>query len=151
MGIGLGGFIDGIVLHQMLQWHHLVSHIEGLEPDTLHALQVNTLADGAFHLLAWVCVLAGSTLGIRAWRQGGLAPSWGFHFGLVIVGWGAFNLVEGVVNHQILGIHHVRDDLGSPLSWDLGFLAVSAGLVLAGWYLHRAGRRSAGLEYRPAP
>ena len=25
-GLGLGGFIDGIVLHQILQWHHMVTH-----------------------------------------------------------------------------------------------------------------------------
>jgi uncharacterized membrane protein len=26
-GIGLGGFLDGIVLHQILQWHHMLSHV----------------------------------------------------------------------------------------------------------------------------
>jgi uncharacterized membrane protein len=25
MGLGLGGFIDGIVLHQILQWHHMLT------------------------------------------------------------------------------------------------------------------------------
>ena len=24
LGIGLGGFVDGIVLHQILRWHHMV-------------------------------------------------------------------------------------------------------------------------------
>jgi uncharacterized membrane protein len=24
-GLGLGGFFDGIVLHQVLQWHHMLS------------------------------------------------------------------------------------------------------------------------------
>jgi uncharacterized membrane protein len=28
MGIGFGGFIEGIVLHQILQWHHMLSHEE---------------------------------------------------------------------------------------------------------------------------
>jgi hypothetical protein len=23
LGLGLGGFVDGIVLHQILQWHHI--------------------------------------------------------------------------------------------------------------------------------
>lgn len=139
LGIGLGGFVDGIVLHQILQWHHLVSHVGGLEPDTVRGLEVNTLADGLFHLLAWACVIAGSTLGIAGWRRGELALSWRYHFGLVLAGWGAFNLVEGLVNHQLLGIHHVRDDLGAPLSWDLGFLTVSAAVALGGWLLHRSG------------
>ena len=25
LGIGLGGFLDGIVLHQILQWHHMLT------------------------------------------------------------------------------------------------------------------------------
>ncbi|MET1374783.1 DUF2243 domain-containing protein [Staphylococcus aureus] len=46
------------------------------------------------------------------------------------------------MNHQILGVHHVRDDLGAPLSWDLGFLASGVLLVAGGWLLHRRGERS---------
>ena len=51
---------------------------------------------------------------------------------MLLLGWGVFNLVEGVIDHQILQIHHVRDDLGGPLSWDLGFLLFGAMLVLLG-------------------
>jgi uncharacterized membrane protein len=138
-GLGLGGFVDGIVLHQILQWHHMVS--AETSPTTLAGLEVNTLADGFFHLATWSCVVAASILSIRAWQQGRLAPSYSFHFGLVLAGWGIFNLVEGLVNHQLLGVHHVRDDLGAPLSWDLGFLASGVLLVAGGWLLHRRGSR----------
>ncbi len=62
---------------------------------------------------------------------GRLAPNWKFHLGLLLAGWGAFNVVEGLVNHQLLGVHHVRDDKGAPLSWDLGFLAFGALLIAA--------------------
>jgi uncharacterized membrane protein len=75
----------------------------------------------------------------EAWRQGRLAPSWSFHFGLVLIGWGIFNVVEGLVDHQILGIHHVRDDLGAPLPWDIGFLVFGALLIVGGWLLQRSG------------
>ena len=51
-----------------------------------------------------------------------------------------FNLVEGLVNHQLLQIHHVRDDLGGPLAWDLGFLAFGALLIVAGLALRRSDR-----------
>ena len=139
-GIGLGGFVDGIVLHQILQWHHMVSH--EVPPTTVAGLEVNTLADGFFHLATWVLVLVGTLLLVADWRRGRLAPSWSFHVGLLVLGWGVFNLVEGTVNHQILRIHHVRDDLGAPLSWDVGFLVVSALLVAGGWLLHRRGMRS---------
>jgi uncharacterized membrane protein len=40
---------------------------------------------------------------------------------LLVAGWGFFNVVEGLIDHQLLGVHHVRDDLGAPLSWDIGF------------------------------
>jgi uncharacterized membrane protein len=146
-GLGLGGFVDGIVLHQILQWHHMVSAERS--PATLAGLEVNTVADGFFHLATWVCVVAASITSIRAWQQGRLAPSYSFHVGLVLVGWGVFNLVEGLVDHQLLGVHHVRDDLGAPLSWDLAFLASGVLLIAGGWLLHRRGARS--LERRAAP
>jgi uncharacterized membrane protein len=141
-GLGLGGFVDGIVLHQILQWHHMVSDVRDHPPTTLAGLEANTLADGLFHLATWGFVLAASILTLVSWRQGRLAPSWSFHFGLVLAGWGLFNLVEGIVDHQVLGVHHVRDDLGGPLAWDLGFLALGALLLLGGWALHRRGVRA---------
>ncbi|WP_426242038.1 DUF2243 domain-containing protein [Nocardioides sp. LHG3406-4] len=142
LGLGLGGFVDGIVLHQILQWHHMVSDTAGNPVTTVAGLEVNTMADGFFHIAAWLLVLAGSVVTIAHWQQGRLAPSWSYHFGLVIAGWGVFNVVEGLVDHHLLGVHHVRDDLGAPLSWDLGFLAFGALLVAAGWWLHGRGAAS---------
>lgn len=141
-GLGLGGFLDGIVLHQVLQWHHMVSDVTRYPTTTVGGLEVNTLADGFFHLGTWVLVLAASLVTLREWRRGRLAPSWSFHAGLLLAGWGAFNLVEGVVDHHLLGVHHVRDDLGGPLAWDVGFLVLGAALLAGGWLLHRRGAAS---------
>jgi uncharacterized membrane protein len=124
-GIGLGGFVDGIVLHQLLQWHHMVTDVDDYPATTVAGLETNIVFDGFFHVLTWVCVLAGSITLLRAWRDGRLAPTWSFHFGLVL-----------------LGIHHVRDDLGAPLSWDIGFLVFGALLIAVGWALHRRGLRA---------
>ncbi len=139
-GVGFGGFVDGIVLHQILQWHHMVSHVQEYPPSTVAGLEVNVLADGLFHVVTWLFLLAASITTLSAWRAGRLAPSWSFHFGLVLAGWGLFNVVEGTVNHQILGVHHVRDDLGAPLGWDLGFLAFGVLLVALGSVLHLRGQ-----------
>ena len=46
-GLGLGGFFDGIVLHQILQWHHLLTSA-GYPPDSVENLKVNTFWDGTF-------------------------------------------------------------------------------------------------------
>jgi uncharacterized membrane protein len=40
-------------------------------------------------------------------------------WGWVLVGWGLFNIFEGLVDHQMLGIRHVH---GGPRQtwWDIG-------------------------------
>jgi uncharacterized membrane protein len=144
LGVGLGGFIDGIVLHQILQWHHMLTDTGDHPMTTLAGLEANTVADGFFHLATWAFVGAATYLLVRAWQDGELAPPWRAHAGLLLAGWGAFNLVEGLVDHQILGIHHVRDDLGAPLGWDYAFLAFGALLVAVGVVLVRSGERRAG-------
>lgn len=60
--------------------------------------------------------------------------------GLLLAGWGSVNLVEGVVDHQILGIHHVKADV--PVL-DLVFLAFGGVLLLGGLALARRGEREA--------
>ena len=140
MGLGIGGLIDGIVLHQILQWHHMISDTRGNPVTTVEGLEANTLADGLFHVATMVLMVLGIVGLIAAWRQGRPAPSGAFQLGLIVTGWGVFNIVEGAVDHLILGVHHVRDDLGGPLSWDLGFLAFGVLLVAAGTYLIRSAR-----------
>jgi uncharacterized membrane protein len=133
MGIGLGGFIDGILLHQILQWHHMLTgESGGKSMETVAGLRANTLADGLFHLTTWIFVAVAAYLTVRAWQRRELAPPWRVHFGLLLAGWGVFNVVEGLIDHQVLGIHHVRDDLGGPLGWDLAFLGLGVALVLVG-------------------
>ena len=131
LGLGLGGFVDGIVLHQILQWHHMVSNTAANPPTTLAGLEANTLGDGIFHAAMWVLVAAGVALLVAGWRAGRPAPPAAMKLGLVLAGWGAFNLVEGVIDHHVLGLHHVRDDLGGPVGWDIAFLVLGA-LQLAG-------------------
>lgn len=150
MGIGFGGFVDGIVLHQILQWHHLLTDEGDFPMDTVRGLEQNTLADGIVHAATWVFLLVGTLAAISAWQQRRLAPPWRTHVGLLLAGWGGFNLVEGIVDHQLLGIHHVRDDLGGPLSWDIGFLVFGAVLVVVGVAMARSGERLAAARRRAA-
>jgi uncharacterized membrane protein len=141
LGIGLGGFVDGILLHQILQWHHMLTSA-GYPADSLSNLTVNTLADGLFHAATWIATGLGLWLLHRAVRRGAAWSGYRLLGGMAI-GWGAFNLVEGIVDHHVLGLHHVREGAANVLLWDLGFLA--SGVVLAGIgvALSRRGLRAA--------
>ncbi|MGW4945966.1 DUF2243 domain-containing protein [Actinoplanes sp. NPDC004185] len=144
LGIGLGGFVDGILLHQLLQWHHLLTGTDSdrigvryYSPNTVDGLRMNTLWDGLFHVVTWLFVLGGiGLLYSRVTRDRRAAWTSRALWGWMLAGWGLFNLVEGIIDHQILGVHHVREGAGRLL-WDLAFLALGAVLVLAGWALQR--------------
>jgi uncharacterized membrane protein len=137
LGIGLGGFLDGILLHQILQWHHMLTSEGSYPATTVAGLETNTLWDGLFHAATWVAVAAGVWIlwrrtTSRRWAMGGRAL-----VGWLLVGWGSFNLVEGIANHHVLGIHHVRTG-NAQTAWDLVFLAFGALLVVSGWLLARS-------------
>ena len=142
LGIGLGGFVDGIVLHQILQWHHMLTSEGSYPASTVAGLETNTLWDGLFHLATWIATTVGVWL---LWKRLRLNVAWTGRqlLGLMLAGWGIFNLVEGVVDHHILGIHHVKAGAGQTLL-DLAFLALGAVLLTAGVLLARTeGRRAA--------
>lgn len=139
-GLGLGGFFDGIVLHQILQWHHMVSSV--YSPDTMRNLRINTFGDGLFHASTYLFVVIGLVL---LWRSGSRTHvRWSAKLllGTLLLGFGAFNVVEGLIDHQLLGVHHVNE-IAPPaqrIYWDLGFLAWGVAMLLGGWWLLRIGR-----------
>jgi len=137
LGVGLGGFFDGILLHQLLQWHNMLS--SHLPPDDLVSAKVNMFWDGLFHAFTWLVTLAGVVLLWRAGQRPDVPWSTRTFFGAMVGGWGLFNLVEGLIDHQLLGVHHVKPG-PHQLAWDMGFLAFGALLLLTGWLLARADR-----------
>jgi len=114
----------------------------GLPPTSVEAMEVNTLWDGLFHAFTWVVSFVGLVLLWRAGLRADTAWSTRSFFGSLLAGWGVFNLVEGLIDHQILGIHHVNETVPRDqwIYWDLGFLAFGALLLLAGWALARSAR-----------
>ena len=137
LGVGLGGFFDGILLHQILQWHNMLS--SHLPPDDLVSAKVNMFWDGLFHAFTWLMTLAGVVMLWRAGQRPEVPWSTRTFVGSLSLGWGAFNVVEGLIDHHLLGIHHVHPGAGQ-LAWDVGFLLFGALLVAVGWGLVRAGR-----------
>lgn len=121
LGVGMGGFVDGIVLHQILQWHNMLSST--VPPVDLVAMKYNMLWDGLFHALTWLMCALGLGLLFRAGRRADVPWSGSLLVGSMLAGWGLFNAVEGVIDHLVLGIHHVHPG-EDQLAWDLGFVLV---------------------------
>lgn len=146
-GLGLGGFLDGIVLHQLLQWHHMLTSV-GYPATTLANLQVNTLADGLFHASTYVFVVAGLVVLWRTARRQHLRWSGKLLVGTMLIGFGAFNVVEGIVDHHILGLHHVNETAprDQRIFWDAGFLVWGAAMLIGGVAMYRAGKRASPAE-----
>lgn len=151
LGLGMGGFIDGIVLHQILQWHQMLSTTDEFGAETLSNMEANVTADGFFHVVTWVLVAVGLAMLWRTARDGIWGQTWRSPLGWMAVGWGVFNLVEGLVDHHVLQIHRVRPDAANPLAWDIGFLALGAVLVVGGWLLQRSDNRRLVAAKRPDP
>lgn len=131
LGIGQAGFFDGIIFHQLLQWHHMFSNVKS--DTTLAGLELNTLGDGLFHLFDWLMTLLGIFLLWRAAQQLQLLSASTFIAALMI-GFGGFNCLEGLIDHQLLGIHHVRSG-AYTLIYDLAYLVISGVIAIAGWVI----------------
>ncbi|WP_173087500.1 DUF2243 domain-containing protein [Devosia sp. 1635] len=141
IGFGLGGFFDGILLHQVLQWHHLLSGLEQARQD----LRVLVMTDGLFHLLMYIVTAIGLWLLWRS-RQAFAEPGADrLLLAMALLGFGTWHIIDAVLSHWLLGIHRIRMDVDNPLFWDLLWLAIF-GIVpfVAGLLLRRrptGGRR----------
>lgn len=135
LGVGLGGLFDGIVFHQILQIHNMLS---GWLPVTdLVSAKANMLWDGLFHAAVWVISVTGVALVWRAAQRTDVDFAARHLGGGFLIGWGLFNVVEGVIDHHILGVHHVMERLG-PSVWDYAFLGWGVVMIVIGWRMVRA-------------
>ena len=124
IGMGLAGLIDITIFHQILQWHHTTSN--KIIPNTMESLQMNILWDGVFLAFSLIITIIGVSL---LWyasnsknKNSLLSNKWSF-IGLIFIGFGGFNIIEGIINHHILEMHHVID-VADPFVFDLTFLVV---------------------------
>jgi uncharacterized membrane protein len=135
LGFGLGGFFDGILLHQILQWHHLLSGLEQAKQDVRFLI----FADGLFHLLMYVIAIVGIYLLWRS-RSDAAAVSGGSLLSNAFMGFGAWHVLDAILSHWILGIHRIRMDVQNPLGWDLLWLGVfGVAPLILGWRRRTAG------------
>jgi uncharacterized membrane protein len=142
LGFALGGFFDGILLHQVLQWHHFLSLADG---KPYQDLQFQILADGLFHVAVYVIALFGLIL---LWRGGQQRPADRVVLAWAVLGFSVWQFVDVVLVHWVIGIHRVRVGVPNPLIWDIGWLAAFGltTLLLGLWILRTVGpgARAAG-------
>lgn len=145
LGFALGGFFDGILLHQILQWHHLLSGL----PEAAADLRFLVMTDGMFHLAMYGVAALGL---FWLWRgRTKIAEDGAGRLGLVwaMIGFGSWHVVDAVLSHWLLGIHRIRMDSETPLFWDILWLCLfGLGPILLGIWIKRGGR---GRGLRSAP
>jgi len=132
LGLGQAGFFDGIVFHQLLQWHHMFTNVEST--DTVSGLELNTLGDGLFHLVDWLFTLAGLVLLWLTVKRDDVDLSTSVFIGAFCIGAGLFNVTEGILSHHILQIHHVKPG-AHQLAYDLGFIGAGILSIVVGWFV----------------
>jgi uncharacterized membrane protein len=135
LGIGLGGFVDGIVLHQLLQWHEMLSN--KIATTTYLGKSVNMFWDGVFHFFCLCVVITGVILLWKLLFRKDVNLSGRLFSGGLLIGWGLFNIVEGIIDHHLIKLHNVKEISASPELWNLGFLGCSIVLIVAGLLIAR--------------
>ncbi|MDS0283303.1 DUF2243 domain-containing protein [Haloarcula onubensis] len=134
-GLGFSGLVDVLVLHHVLQWHHLVSGVYPM--DTLAGLRTNILADGLFSLGMLLIASVGAGLLWRAERAANSPLAVRPLAGAALVGLGVFDIFDAVVDHVLLGLHQPLSQGGQ---YNPHWLVVSLLFVAAGYYVYRTGR-----------
>lgn len=137
LGFALGGFFDGILLHQILQWHHLLSAVDDARLD----LGMQIVADGLFHALMYLIALAGLWQLSRARNALSIGGANREVLASALYGFGIWHVLDTLLSHWLLGLHRVRMDVDNPWLWDLIWLAAFGLLALL---IARAVRRGGG-------
>ena len=137
LGFASSGFFDGVLLHQILQWHHLLSALGG-------DLRWQVAADGWFHAAMYAVAALGlwglwrARAALAAPGAGRAVAAWG------LIGFGAWHALDAVGSHWVLGIHRIRMNAANPLAWDLCWLALFGLVPLALGLWLRRGRGDGG-------
>lgn len=140
IGFALGGFFDGILLHQVLQWHHLFSLVPG---EQWRDIRNQILMDGWFHVLHYLIACAGLYLLWSA--RAALVRSDAKLLAAAVLGFSVWQFVDVVGFHWLLMIHRIRVGVPSPLAYDLGWLGAFGATTLAlGLWLWRRPHQGGG-------
>ncbi|WP_156288584.1 DUF2243 domain-containing protein [Oceanobacillus salinisoli] len=119
-GLGFVAFIDETVFHQLLHWHHFYDQ---------STTEIGLVSDGLFHAFSWFATVAGLFLvaDLRR-RQAFWLKRW---WGGMLLGGGAFQLYDGVIQHKLMRIHEIRY-VENVLIYDVVWNIIAALMIIAG-------------------
>ena len=119
-GIAVAGFVDETVFHQLLHWHKFYDR---------STTEVGLVSDGIFHAFSFFAAVTGLFLlaELRSRREV-VWPRWA---GAALVGAGAFQFYDGIIQHKLMRLHQIRYEV-DLLPYDLTWIAVAVALVGAG-------------------
>jgi uncharacterized membrane protein len=135
LGVGLVGAVDETAFHQLLQWHNFYVHADRYW---------RVVSDGLFHVFTSAMLFLGA---MRLWaqrRRVSLVVSVKPLGSGLLIGMGAFQLFDGIVNHKILQLHPVREGVDNIWMYDLAWNIPAALVLLAGLLLWRTRRAQEG-------
>jgi uncharacterized membrane protein len=123
LGFGLLGAADGIILHQLLQWHSFYMHTD-------HPHRI--VSDGLFHASSVVIILVGTFILVRSASLLSSRNRWALVLGYLSIGGGAFHLLDTIINHWWLQTHHIRQGHPDEAWYDVYYLLIGIVLLLVG-------------------
>jgi len=132
LGFGFMGALDGIIFHQLLQWHSVYMATD--RPGQI-------MSDGIFHFGVSIALVIG---GILLWLAGNptsVEKGNRFVLGGFLMGAGIFNVVEGIINHHLLQIHRVKPGDPNAMMYDLSFLALGFILAVIGYAIRKSSKK----------
>jgi uncharacterized membrane protein len=129
-GIGVAGFVDETVFHQILHWHHFYDR---------STPTAGLVSDGLFHAASWFCVVGGLFLLSDLRRRDALsAVRW---WAGMLVGLGGFQLYDGTIQHKLMRLHQIRYHV-TVWPYDVVWNALAVAALIFGATLLRQAQRT---------
>lgn len=120
-GLGVAAFIDEVVFHQLLAWHHFYDK---------SSMAIGLISDGLFHAFSWFATVASlflladikrrNSFWVKRWVSG------------MLLGLGFFQLYDGLIQHKIFQIHQIRYEV-NVLPYDIVWNAIAVIILIVGF------------------
>jgi uncharacterized membrane protein len=119
-GLGLVAFIDEVIFHQLLHWHHFYDK---------STTDIGLVSDGLLHAFSWFATIGSLFMFADLRRRNALwLTRWG---GGVLLGAGVFQLYDGTIQHKLMRIHQIRYNV-DILPYDLIWNIAAIGMIVVG-------------------